>query len=104
MTKNTGQLFKDTLLGWLVGANIPFSGIEHPLFRQLLCLLNKDLLQELLPYSGNTTRAWMKAKFEAEKELLKQANDRFIKRYVCVCACSKKFPHNGLQLLSNLCT
>lgn len=71
VTKTTGQLFRHTLLGWLAGANIPLSGIEHPLFRQLLCLLNKDLLQELLPYSGDTIRAWMKAEFEAEKELLK---------------------------------
>jgi hypothetical protein len=71
VTKTTGQLFRHTLLGWLAGANIPLSGIEHPLFRQLLCLLNKDLLQELLPYSGDTVRAWMKAEFEAEKELLK---------------------------------
>jgi hypothetical protein len=71
VTKTTGQLFRNTLLGWLVGANIPLSGIEHPLFRQLLCLLNKDLLQELLPHSGDTVRAWMKAEFEAEKELLK---------------------------------
>lgn len=71
VTKTTGQLFRNTLLGWLAGANIPLSGIEHPLFRQLLCLLNKDLLQELLPHSGDTIRAWMKAEFEAEKELLK---------------------------------
>ncbi|KAK4170578.1 hypothetical protein QBC36DRAFT_201105, partial [Triangularia setosa] len=71
VTKTTGQLFRDTLLGWLAGANIPFSGIEHPLFRQLLCLMNKDLLQEVLPHSGDTIRAWMKAEFEAEKELLK---------------------------------
>jgi hypothetical protein len=71
VTKTTGQLFRNTLLGWIAGANIPLSGIEHPLFRQLLCLLNKDLLQELLPYSGDTVRAWMKAEFEAEKELLK---------------------------------
>ena len=71
VTKTTGQLFRDTLLGWLAGANIPFSGIEHPLFRQLLCLLNKDLLQELLPHSGDTVKAWMKAEFETEKELLK---------------------------------
>jgi hypothetical protein len=71
VTRTTGQLFRHTLLGWLAGANIPLSGIEHPLFRQLLCLLNKDLLQELLPHSGDTVRAWMKAEFEAEKELLK---------------------------------
>jgi hypothetical protein len=71
VTKTTGQLFRNTLLGWLAGANIPLSGIEHPLFRQLLCLLNKDLLQELLPHSGDTVRAWMKAEFDAEKELLK---------------------------------
>ncbi|KAF4334801.1 hat family dimerization [Fusarium beomiforme] len=31
----------------------------------------KDLLQELLPLSGDTVRTWMKAEFEAEKELLK---------------------------------
>jgi hypothetical protein len=48
VTKTTGQLFRHTLLGWLAGANTPLSGIEHPLFRQLLCLLNKNLLQELL--------------------------------------------------------
>jgi hypothetical protein len=71
VTKTTGQLFRDTLLGWIAGANIPLSGIEHPLFRQLLCLMNKDLLQEVLPHSGDTVRAWMKAEFEAEKELLK---------------------------------
>jgi hypothetical protein len=35
VSKTTGQLFRNTLLGWLAGANIPFSGIEHPLFRQL---------------------------------------------------------------------
>ncbi|KAK4122099.1 hypothetical protein N657DRAFT_672734 [Parathielavia appendiculata] len=29
---------------------------------------NKDLLQELLPYNGDTVRAWMKAEFETEKE------------------------------------
>jgi hypothetical protein len=34
-------------------------------------LLNKDLLQELLPQSGDTVRTWMKAELEAEKELLK---------------------------------
>ena len=71
VSKTTGQLFRNTLLSWLASANIPFSGIEHPLFRQLLCLMNKDLLQEVLPHSGDTVRAWMKAEFEAEKELLR---------------------------------
>lgn len=71
VTKTTGQRFRSTLLGWLAGANIPFSGIEHPLFRQLLCLMNKDLLQEVLPRSSDTVRAWMKVEFEAQKEALK---------------------------------
>jgi len=56
---------------WFADANIPFTRIEHPLFRQLLCLLNKDLLQELLPHSGDTVKAWMKTEFEAQKEILK---------------------------------
>lgn len=71
VSKLTGQLFRETLLSWIISANIPFAGIEHPLFRQLLYLLNKNLLQELLPQSGNTIKAWIKAEFEAEKELLK---------------------------------
>ncbi|KAK2470542.1 hypothetical protein H9L39_17838 [Fusarium oxysporum f. sp. albedinis] len=33
-SKSTGQLFRETLLGWITDANIPFIGIEHPLFRQ----------------------------------------------------------------------
>jgi hypothetical protein len=49
ISKVAGQSFRDTLLGWLADANIPFAGIEHPLFRQLLCLLNRELVQELLP-------------------------------------------------------
>ncbi|KAL6402721.1 hypothetical protein AUP68_14055 [Ilyonectria robusta] len=71
VSKSTAQLFRETLLGWVTGANIPFAGIEHPLFRQLLYFLNKDLLQELLPQSGDTVKTWVKAEFEAEKELLK---------------------------------
>ncbi|KAH7114066.1 hypothetical protein EDB81DRAFT_669859, partial [Dactylonectria macrodidyma] len=56
VSKSTGQTFRDTLLGWISKANIPFSGIEHPLFRQLLCLLNKDLVQELLPPTGSSIK------------------------------------------------
>src|ERR1700694_671293 len=60
ISKVAGQGFRDTLLGWLADANIPFTGIEHPLFRQLLCLLNRELVQELLPASGDTVKAWMR--------------------------------------------
>ncbi|KAK2675153.1 hypothetical protein RAB80_010137 [Fusarium oxysporum f. sp. vasinfectum] len=70
-SKSTGQLFRETLLGWVTDANIPFTGIEHALFRQHLQLLNKSLLQELLPQSGDTVRTLVRAEFEAEKELLK---------------------------------
>ncbi|KAJ3453264.1 hypothetical protein MRS44_017511 [Fusarium solani] len=71
VSKSTGQLLRETLLAWATDTNIPFAGIEHPLFCQLLYLLHKDLLQELLPQSGDTVKAWMKAEFEAEKEPLK---------------------------------
>lgn len=71
VSKSTGQTFRDTLLGWISKANIPFSGIEHPLFRQLLCLLNKDLVQELLPLCGDTVKSWLNAEVESQKGLLK---------------------------------
>ncbi|KAF5698483.1 hat family dimerization, partial [Fusarium mundagurra] len=71
MSKSTGQTFRDTLLGWISKANIPFSGIEHPLFRQLLCLLNKNLVQELLPLCGDTVKSWLNAEVESQKGLLK---------------------------------
>jgi hypothetical protein len=72
VSKTTGQTFRDTLLGWISKANIPFSGIEHPLFRQLLCLLNKDLVQELLPLCGDTVKSWLNAEVESQKGLLKK--------------------------------
>ena len=72
ISKVAGQGFRDTLLGWLADANIPFTGIEHPLFRQLLCLLNRELVQELLPASGDTVKAWMKIEFQTEMELIKR--------------------------------
>jgi len=71
ITKTTSQHFKDTLLGWLVDSNIPFDCVEHPLFRQLLSLLNKDLVQELLPRHGTTIKAWLKAEYESERETIK---------------------------------
>jgi len=67
VTKTTGQLFRETLLGWVTDSNLHFTCIEHPLFRQLLSILNKDLVRELLPDSGNTVKAWMRAEFNTEK-------------------------------------
>lgn len=71
MSKSTGQTFRDTLLGWISKANILFSRIENPLFRQLLCLLNKNLVRQLLPLCGNTIKLWLNAEVESQKGLLR---------------------------------
>ncbi|KAH7109379.1 hypothetical protein B0J13DRAFT_457396, partial [Dactylonectria estremocensis] len=52
--RTAADTFKHLLLGWIVDADIPFYGIEHPLFRQLLLLLNKDFINQCLPQSSNT--------------------------------------------------
>ena len=35
---------KSLLIGWIIGANILFTVVEHPLFRELLLLLNTNLV------------------------------------------------------------
>ena len=63
--------FKSLLIGWIIGANIPFTVVEHPLFCQLLLLLNADLVIQLLPCSGDTIKRWIKAEYKKYLVILK---------------------------------
>lgn len=69
--KSKAELFKDLLLHWIVDADIAFSAVEHPDFRKLLGLLNEELVDELLPRSGDTIRSWLEAEYRSQKELLR---------------------------------
>jgi hypothetical protein len=69
--KSKAELFKDLLLRWIVDADISFSAVEHPDFRELLGLLNEELVDELLPRSGVTIRSWLEAEYQSQKELLR---------------------------------
>jgi hypothetical protein len=59
-------------MGWIIDANIPFYGIEHPLFRELLLVLNRDFINELLPESADTVKNWITMEYETRKTLLKR--------------------------------
>ena len=69
--KPLAESFRALMLTWIADADVPFTAIEHPAFRQLLSLLNEHLITELLPQSGDTIKAWMKTEFEEQKAQLK---------------------------------
>ncbi|KAF5259733.1 hypothetical protein FOXYS1_9642 [Fusarium oxysporum] len=71
MPKPKAELFKELLLRWIVDADVPFSAVERPDFRKLLCLSNEELVDELLPRSGVTIRSWLEAEYWLQKELLR---------------------------------
>jgi hypothetical protein len=71
VSKTSAESFRETLLSWIADADVPFSAVEHPAFRQLLGLLNEDLVAELLPRSGSTIKRWLEAEFDTQKELVK---------------------------------
>ncbi len=63
--------FEETLVDWLVDANIPFSGVDNPFFRKLLSLVDAEACEALLP--GQTTvRRWVEARYLAGADQLRK--------------------------------
>jgi hypothetical protein len=63
--------FRQELINWIVRANIPFSGVEHPSFKNILMLLNPVACEVLLP--GRTTvRRWVEERYVEEAALLRE--------------------------------
>ncbi|SCO92618.1 uncharacterized protein FRV6_16746 [Fusarium oxysporum] len=71
VSKAIDKVFREALLGWIASADLPFTAVEHPDFINLLRHLNAKLVNELLPQSGDTIKAWMKLEYGAMKEELK---------------------------------
>ena len=72
VVRTAAEEFKNLLMGWIIDANIPFYGIEHPLFRELLLVLNRDFINELLPESADAVKNWITMEYETRKTLLKR--------------------------------
>lgn len=49
VSKAIDEVFRETLLGWIASANLPFTAVEHSDFINLLWHLNVKLVNELLP-------------------------------------------------------
>jgi hypothetical protein len=54
--KNTAEMFRETMLNWIVDSDLPFSVVQNPHFRSLLMQLNAEKVASLLPESGSTVR------------------------------------------------
>jgi hypothetical protein len=67
-TADASNLFKDTLVRWMVKANIPLIGPEDQEFRNLIEIasLGSNNLVNLIP-TGDTLRTWIIKEFEERK-------------------------------------
>jgi hypothetical protein len=71
-TADAGHLFRETLVRWVVKANIPLTGPEDHEFRSLveICSLGSNNLINLVP-TGDTLRNWIIKEFEERKVEIK---------------------------------
>jgi hAT family C-terminal dimerisation region len=65
------EAFKDRFIRWLVAYQIPLVAVENDLFYRILQLCDPKIAA-LLPYSGDTVRAWIMDAYEARKSQLKR--------------------------------
>jgi hypothetical protein len=49
VSKAIDEVFRETLLGWIVSADLPFTAVEYPDFINLFRYLNAKLVNKLLP-------------------------------------------------------
>lgn len=71
--KSTAEMFRETMLNWIVDSNLPFSVVQNPHFRSLLMQLNAEKVASLLPESGSTVRRWIDDLYDQQFALLKRA-------------------------------
>ena len=69
--QSTSQAVKESLISWIVDANVPFTMVENTHFRSLLSLLNLDLTQRLIP-TGDTVRRWITEMYTRERTALQE--------------------------------
>ena len=48
------EIFKETLLNWIIDVSVPFSVVNNSYFKRFLSLLNEDLVSQTLPYTSTT--------------------------------------------------
>lgn len=77
-TADAGVLFRQTLVQWMVKANIPLHGAEAPEFRRLIEVssLGSNNIVDLVP-TGDTLRTWIVHEFQHQKaEIRNQLQSR----------------------------
>lgn len=55
---------RNSLLRWIIDANVPFTVVKHHALRELLSLLNCEMTAQLVPEGGSTIRRWIAARYE----------------------------------------
>jgi hypothetical protein len=65
------ESFKALLLKWIVEQNLPLTAVESDTFRDLLCLLSKEI-DAYLPLSGDTIHNWIMTEFDLRKQSIKR--------------------------------
>jgi hypothetical protein len=71
--KSTAEMFRETMLNWIVDSDLPFSVVQNPHFRSLLMQLNAEKVASLLPESGSTVRRWLDDLYDQQLALLKRS-------------------------------
>ena len=65
------ESFKALLIKWIVEQNLPLTAVESDTFRDLLCLLSKEV-DAYLPLSGDTIHNWIMTEFDLRKQSIKR--------------------------------